>query len=94
MAMFVWFVVGGFTAWLAKKMIKGRGFGLPSDIFVGIVGGLICGMLAALFFQGSAVVDGGSLSAILFAFLGGVVFMVVVYLYQLRRNVSRQRDRK
>ena len=38
----IWAVVIGFIAgWLAGKVMKGGGYGVPMDIALGIVGGVI-----------------------------------------------------
>ena len=43
---YIWMVLIGMTAgWLAGQFMTGKGFGVVGDIFVGIVGALIGGLL-------------------------------------------------
>lgn len=86
MELIVWFVIGAITVWLAGQMLKGRGFGLLGDIFMGVVGGLIGGWLAGLVFTAPNAVDGINLTNILIAFLSGAVLIVAVR--GLRRAVG------
>lgn len=37
MALLVWLIIGAITGWLAGKVLKGQGFGLLGDVFLGIV---------------------------------------------------------
>jgi uncharacterized membrane protein YeaQ/YmgE (transglycosylase-associated protein family) len=66
--------------------MKGRGFGLLGDIIVGVVGGLIGGWLAGSLFKVSNAVNGINVTSILVAFLGAVVVIVVVRMFQGRRR--------
>ena len=41
-----WVIIGAIAGWLAGLLVKGYGFGLIGNIFVGIVGAGIAGLLA------------------------------------------------
>ena len=41
----VWLVIGAIAGWLAGLIMKGYGFGLISNIVVGIIGAVIAGWL-------------------------------------------------
>ncbi|WP_298516626.1 GlsB/YeaQ/YmgE family stress response membrane protein [uncultured Kordia sp.] len=38
-------LVGGIAGWLAGKLMKGGGFGIILNIFLGIIGGAVAGWL-------------------------------------------------
>jgi uncharacterized membrane protein YeaQ/YmgE (transglycosylase-associated protein family) len=43
----VWLIVGAIAGWLAGKVVRGGGFGLLSDIAVGIIGSVIVVSISA-----------------------------------------------
>ncbi|MGO9454447.1 MAG: GlsB/YeaQ/YmgE family stress response membrane protein [Candidatus Binataceae bacterium] len=42
-------LVGLVAGWLAGKLIRGRGYGVLADIFLGLIGGVIGGWMFAAF---------------------------------------------
>ena len=84
MGLLSWIVVGAIAGWLSGQVMKGRGFGLLGDIFVGIAGGLIGGWLAGEFFNVPNAVNGFNLTSILVAFLGAVLLIVIARMLQGR----------
>ena len=90
MVLLSWIVVGAIAGWLSGQVIKGRGFGLRGDIAVGIAGGLIGGFLAVMVFKVPNAVNGLNLTSTLVAFLGAVVLIVVVRMFQGRGRRSWQ----
>ena len=84
MGLLSWIVVGAIAGWLSGQVMKGRGFGLLGDIIVGIVGGLIGGFLADVLFKVPNAVNGFNLTSILVAFLGAIVLLFVVRMFQGR----------
>jgi len=88
MGILSWIVVGVIAGWLAGQVMKGRGFGLLGDIIVGVVGGLIGGWLAAAIFKVPDAVNGFNLTSILVAFLGAIVLLLVLRLFQGRSRGS------
>jgi uncharacterized membrane protein YeaQ/YmgE (transglycosylase-associated protein family) len=72
-----WLVVGLIAGWLAGQVMRGGGYGLLGDIFVGVVGALLGGFLAVIMFGGDYL-SGINLSTILVAFLGSIVFIAIL----------------
>ena len=74
-------IVGGIAGWLAGLLVQGTGFGLVGDIVIGILGAL----LAAFLFPALGValtLGGGSLGAILTAFIGAVILLLIVRVFK------------
>jgi uncharacterized membrane protein YeaQ/YmgE (transglycosylase-associated protein family) len=72
----IFLVIGGIAGWLAGQIMKGRGFGIPVNIVVGIIGAFIGGfLLSALGFAAT-----GILAQIISATIGAVVLLYVVRL--------------
>jgi uncharacterized membrane protein YeaQ/YmgE (transglycosylase-associated protein family) len=88
MGLLSWIVVGAIAGWLGGQVMKGRGFGLLGDIFVGVAGGLIGGWLAGELFKIPNAVNGFNLQSILVAFLGAIVVIVVARMFQGRGRGS------
>ena len=71
----VWFLLVGLIAgWLAGKLTKGAGFGVPGDIVIGILGAFIGGFLFRLVGLSAA----GTIGSIIVATIGAVVLVFVV----------------
>jgi uncharacterized membrane protein YeaQ/YmgE (transglycosylase-associated protein family) len=68
--------------------MKGRGFGLLGDIFVGVAGGLIGGFLAEALFKIPNAVNGFNLTSILVAFLGAILLIIIARMFQGRGRGS------
>ena len=88
MGLLSWIVVGAIAGWLSGQVMKGRGFGLLGDIFVGVAGGLIGGFLAEALFKVPNAVNGFNLTSILVAFLGAVLLIVIARMFQGRGRGS------
>jgi uncharacterized membrane protein YeaQ/YmgE (transglycosylase-associated protein family) len=88
MGLLSWIVVGVIAGWLSGQVLKGRGFGLLGDIIVGVIGGLIGGWLAKVLLNIPNAVNGINLESILVAFLGAVVLIVAVRMFQGRGRGS------
>lgn len=76
MGFIAWIIVGLIAGFLAGKVVGGHGFGVLGDIVVGIIGSLIGGFLASTFF--GLDVNGFNLPSILVAFIGAVVFLMIL----------------
>lgn len=88
MGLLSWIVVGAIAGWLSGQVMKGRGFGLLGDIIVGVIGGLVGGWLATQLFKVSNPINGINLESILVAFVGAIVVIVVVRMFQGRSRRS------
>jgi uncharacterized membrane protein YeaQ/YmgE (transglycosylase-associated protein family) len=78
-AIIIALVVGAIAGWLAGLLVQGTGFGLVGDIVIGILGALI----AAWLFPALGIaltLGGGFLGAIIMAFIGAVILLVIVRL--------------
>lgn len=77
---FLWFIlIGALAGWLAGTIMRGRGFGIFGNIFVGIIGGLLGGWLFGLVglspsagFWGSLVT--ATIGAVVTIFLARLIF--------------------
>jgi uncharacterized membrane protein YeaQ/YmgE (transglycosylase-associated protein family) len=80
MGILSWIVVGLIAGWLAGLVVKGGGFGCIGDIVVGVIGGLLGGWGASYFFHMGDPMTGINLPSILVAFVGAVIFVVLMRL--------------
>jgi uncharacterized membrane protein YeaQ/YmgE (transglycosylase-associated protein family) len=85
MGILSWIVVGLLAGWLAGLVVKGGGYGFIGDIIVGVIGGLLGGWIASYFFHMGDPISGINLQSILIAFVGAVVFVVILRLVSGRR---------
>jgi uncharacterized membrane protein YeaQ/YmgE (transglycosylase-associated protein family) len=68
----VWFLfIGGVIGYLAGLITRGRGFGIPADIVIGIVGAMLGGWMAGVL----GIYPGSSLGVFLVAIIGAVVLV-------------------
>ena len=74
MNILAWLVVGLIAGWLAGQVMKGGGYGLVGDIVVGVVGALVGGFLAGVFFGGDYL-SGINIPTIVVAFLGAIILI-------------------
>ena len=84
MGILIWIIVGAIAGFLASKVLRGKGMGLPADIVVGILGAFLGGWLAGLI--GIPVSSGTfTVGGLVAAFAGAVILLAVF------RAVSRGR---
>src|SRR6266496_2916324 len=76
MGIIAWLVVGLIAGWLAGMAMGGRGFGIIGNIVVGIIGALLGGFVGGALFGWD--VSGFNLPSILVAFLGAVLFLLIL----------------
>ena len=89
MNIITWIVVGLIAGWLAGLVVKGGGFGVIGNIIVGIIGGVLGGWIATSLFNMGAGVDGINIWSILVAFVGAVVLLLIVSMFNGgRRQVT------
>jgi uncharacterized membrane protein YeaQ/YmgE (transglycosylase-associated protein family) len=88
MGLLSWIIVGAIAGWLSGEVMKGRGFGLVGDILVGVAGGLIGGWLAGALLGVPGAVNGINVTSILVAFMGAVLLIVVLRMFQGRGRGS------
>jgi uncharacterized membrane protein YeaQ/YmgE (transglycosylase-associated protein family) len=81
-----WIVVGVIAGWLAKMVVPGSGpGGVFGDLIVGIVGAVLGGWIWNYF--GHVGATGINLPSILVAFVGGVVLLLIVWIFTRPRAV-------
>jgi uncharacterized membrane protein YeaQ/YmgE (transglycosylase-associated protein family) len=76
MGIIAWLVVGLLAGWLAGMAMGGRGFGILGNIVVGVIGALLGGFIGGALFGWD--VSGFNLGSILLAFIGAVVFLLIL----------------
>ena len=74
-------ILGGFVGWVAGLAFRGRGFGCLGNVAVGVIGAV----LGALFFRLVGWQFGGWLGSLFTAFVGAVLFLVVISIFIRRR---------
>jgi uncharacterized membrane protein YeaQ/YmgE (transglycosylase-associated protein family) len=78
MSILSWIVVGLIAGWLAGRVMRTGGYGLIGDIIVGVIGGVFGGWLATSVLKIGAEVNGINVESILVAFVGAVIFLVLL----------------
>ena len=69
-------IIGALAGWLAGKIMKGKGFGIPINIVVGIIGAIIGGFLFGLL----GVTTGGFIGSLVTATIGAIVLLFAISL--------------
>ena len=73
-------ILGGLVGWLAGLAFRRRGFGCLGNVAVGVIGAVLGG----LFFRLVGWHFAGLLGSLLTAFVGAVLFLVVIGLFKKR----------
>jgi uncharacterized membrane protein YeaQ/YmgE (transglycosylase-associated protein family) len=76
----LWILVGAVAGFFASHLALGHGLGLVGDVIAGIVGALVGGFLAGVFHWSIAIVGHPILSAMLIAFIGAVIVLLILRL--------------
>lgn len=73
----IWFLLIGLIAgWLAGQVMKGGGFGVIGDMIIGVIGAFLGGWLFSML----GISAGGTIGAIITAFVGAVVLILLLRL--------------
>lgn len=78
MSILSWIVVGLIAGWLAGRVMRTGGYGLIGDIIIGVIGGVFGGWLATSVLKIGVEVNGINVESILVAFVGAVIFLVLL----------------
>ncbi len=71
----LWFlIIGALAGWLAGKITRGHGFGLLTNLLVGIVGAILGGLLFRLVGMTSI----GLIGELFTATVGAIVFLFIL----------------
>jgi len=80
MQQWIWFLLmGGIVGWLAGVIVKGRGFGIPGDVLVGVVGAIFGGWLSSV----TGLYAYGSFAGFITALVGAVALVALTRLFRL-----------
>jgi len=82
----VWLIVGLIAGYLASKVLRGKGMGLPMDVVVGLLGAMLGGFLAGI----AGISFGGFLSEVIVAFVGAILLLLAVRLVLPGGRFSRR----
>src|SRR6266850_1087637 len=78
----VWALVGLVAGFLASHVALGHGLGLFWDVIIGVVGALFGGIVLAGFLHFNIAVAGHPIiSAMIMAFIGAVILLIIVRLF-------------
>lgn len=88
MGILAWIVLGLIAGWLAGKVTRGSGFGVIGDIILGIIGALVGGFLASNLLGMSDAVNGLNIGSLIVAFIGAVIVVLIVGMFNGRRRVA------
>jgi uncharacterized membrane protein YeaQ/YmgE (transglycosylase-associated protein family) len=85
-----WLVMGVFAGWLAGRVLRAGEYGMVGDVFIGILGGCFGGWFAQSVMKITAGMNVISIQSTLVAFLGAVIFLVVMRVVASgRRSILR-----
>lgn len=86
--MFVLYVilVGLIAGWATGKIMKGSGYGVLTDILLGIVGAIVGSRVLSFF---GIYTTGGLIPSILVAILGAIIIVALVRMLKKARNTQR-----
>lgn len=87
----IWILVGLVAGFLASHLALGHGLGLIGDILVGIVGAFLFGFMAAAFHWGIVIVGHPIITAMVVAFIGAFILLLIVRLLGGLGRGSRRR---
>jgi uncharacterized membrane protein YeaQ/YmgE (transglycosylase-associated protein family) len=85
----IWALVGLVAGFLASHLALGHGLGLFGDVIVGVLGALIGGFLASVLGINIAVVGHPIISAMIIAFIGAALLLLVVRMFGGSRSRRR-----
>ena len=87
----IWLLVGLVAGFLASHVALGHGLGLLGDVVVGIIGALLGGFVLAGMLHWSIVIVGHPIiSAMIMAFIGAVILLVIVRILGMGRGARRR----
>jgi uncharacterized membrane protein YeaQ/YmgE (transglycosylase-associated protein family) len=85
----IWALVGLVAGFLASHLALGHGLGLFGDVIVGILGALLGGFLASVLGINIAVVGHPIISAMIIAFIGAALVLLIVRMFSGSRSRRR-----
>lgn len=74
----IWYlIIGAAAGWMAGQLVRGHGFGLWSDIVVGMLGAVVGGFLLSLLGMGTYSLLGN----LIMSTMGAVVLLAVMRMF-------------
>lgn len=89
---FLWILVGLVAGFFASHIALGHGLGIVGDVVVGIIGAFLGGFLSGLLHWSVTIVGHPVISAMIMAFLGAVILLVIVRILGMGRGGFRRRS--
>ncbi len=86
----VWILIGLVAGFFASHLALGHGLGIVGDVIAGIVGALLGGFLAGVFHWSITIVGHPILSEMVIAFIGAVIVLFVMRLFNASGAVRRR----
>ena len=75
---FIWYIIIGIVAgFLAGKIMRGGGFGLVINLLLGILGGVLCGWVFALF----GLAASGLIGSLITSTVGAILVLWIASLF-------------
>ena len=88
----IWVLVGLVAGFLASHLMLGHGLGLFWDVVVGVLGALFGGIvLAGMLHFNVAIAGHPIISAMIMAFIGAAILLIIVRLVAGRRGYGYRR---
>ena len=85
----IWLLVGLVAGFFASHIALGHGLGIVGDVVVGIIGAFLGGILSAALHWSVTIVGHPILSAMVMAFLGAVILLIIVRIVGFGRGARR-----
>jgi len=89
MNLLAWIVIGGIAGWLADLVVPRVRFGLLGDIFIGIVGAFVGGLVLSLLLPGQFSFTGFNFESLFVAFVGALLLLLIISLFRGKRATQR-----
>ncbi|MGB3346082.1 MAG: GlsB/YeaQ/YmgE family stress response membrane protein [Candidatus Humimicrobiia bacterium] len=78
-SLIIFILVGLIAGWLAGMIMKGKGFGLISNIIIGLIGGLLGGWI---FKSLNWSIGTGVVSSIITSLIGAIILLVILSFFK------------
>ena len=86
----IWLLVGLVAGFFASHIALGHGLGIVGDVVVGIIGAYLGGFLANAFHWAIVIAGHPIISAMVMAFLGAVILLLIVRIVGMGRGARRR----
>ena len=86
----IWLLVGLVAGFFASHIALGHGLGILGDVVVGIIGAFLGGFLSNAFHWAIVIAGHPIISAMVMAFLGAVILLLIVRIVGMGRGARRR----